>query len=248
MNYEAYVIEDDFNRRRDMIIPLIVDEMINERWKSSDWKFFYDKYYHIKNYTHKDAVIAGKKELDERITGLREILTPHIYELVDTLMLGNFLYCGEKHLKSKTFMLRYLIHLTDLEDRIMLYDAYKNKKSISKNIIKKLYDDIYYKFVTLRLPYTRQEQEEWNKRQGFYNIDYYDDKREKEGLFTRRQLTEDELKLDPNDLFINVLPKLIFEKNTELRNLLEVKIINGKCVSLNVFDTLNFFNKEPIKC
>lgn len=217
MNYEAYVIEDDFNTRRKMIVPLIIDEMVNERWKKNDWKFFYDKYYHIQNYTHKDAIIAGKNELENRIKDVREILTPHINELIDNLTFGQFLYYGEKHLKSKIFMLRYMLYLTDLDDRMMFYDAYTNKRSISKNIIKKVYDDITYKFMDLRLPYTRQEQEEWNKRQGFYNIDYYDDKREKQGLFTRRQLTEDELKLNPSDLFIKVIPKVILQKNTLLK-------------------------------
>jgi len=100
---------------------------------------------------------------------------------------------------------------------MMFYDAYKNKQSINKNIIKKVYDDITYKFMDLRLPYTRQEQEDWNKRQGFYNLDYYDDKREKQGLFTRRQLTDDELKVNPCDLFIKVIPKTILQKNTLLK-------------------------------
>jgi len=217
MNYEAYVIEDDFYTRRKMIVPLIIDEMVNDRWKNNDWKFFYDKYYHVKNYTHKDAIIAGKKELEDRIKEVREILTPHINELIDNLTFGQFLYYGEKHLKSKIFMLRYMLYLTDLDARMMFYDAYKNKQSINKNIIKKVYDDITYKFMDLRLPYTRQEQEDWNKRQGFYNLDYYDDKREKQGLFTRRQLTDDELKVNPCDLFIKVIPKTILQKNTLLK-------------------------------
>lgn len=217
MNYEPYVIEDDFTARRKMIVPLIIDEMVNDRWKKNDWKFFYDKYYHVKNYTHKDAIIAGKKELEDRIKEVREILTPHINELIDNLTFGQFLYYGEKHLKSKIFMLRYMLYLTDLDDRMMFYDAYKNKQSISKKIIKKVYDDITYKFMDLRLPYTIQEQEAYHKKQGWYNMDYYDDEREKQGLFTRRQLTDDELKVNPCELFIRVIPKVILQKNTLLK-------------------------------
>jgi hypothetical protein len=222
MNYEAYVLTDDYETRRKLIEPLIIEEMVKETKKEDDWKAWYNIYFYTKHYTHKDAKIEAKKtqekELQETIKGT----TIHIKNLLDEMPLGVFLYYGDKHLKSKMFMLRYMLYLTELNDRIMIYDAYKQKKSIKVNVIKRLYNDINYKFVTLRLPYTRQEQDEYHKNQGMYSIDYLDDKREKQGLFTRRQMIDDELNVNPNDLFVKILPKSILEKNTQLINCLKV--------------------------
>lgn len=222
MNYEAYVLADDYETRRKLIEPLIIEEMVKETKKEDDWKVWYDIYFYTKHYTHKDAKIKAKKtqekELQETIKGT----TIHIKNLLDEMPLGVFLYYGDKHLKSKMFMLRYMLYLTELNDRIMIYDAYKQKKSIKLNVIKRLYSDISYKFYTLRLPYTRQEQDEYHKNQGLYSIDYLDDKREKQGLFTRRQMIDDELNVNPNDLFVKVLPKSILEKNTNLINSMKI--------------------------
>jgi hypothetical protein len=201
--YQDYVLENNFNKRAELIVPLILDEIMKPIEKEK-------KYYYMRHKTRIDA----ENEYNQTITIVRCQILKQLNNMITDVDIGNFLYYGEKSLKNKVFMLRYMVYLTDLEDRLSLYDAFMMKKKIPLSVIKQWYNDIDYKFYTLRLPYTREEQDKYHERNGFKTIEEIDEMRERNGLFTRNDLTENDLTINKQDLFVNILPEKIVKKNT----------------------------------
>ena len=188
---EAYIFEDDFKKRAEITIPLILNELMKPIEKDKD-----------------------------SLTNTRGHLTRHLNNMISNVEFGEFLYFGEKSLKSKMFMLRYMTFLTNLEDRVMLYDAYMANIKIPLKTIKEWYNDIDYKFYTLRLEFTREEQDAYHERQGFKSIDLIDTERKHKEQFTRNELTENELQLNKQSLFVDFLPEAIIKKNYAFLNVM----------------------------
>ena len=202
LNNDAYIFEDNFKKRFELIQPLILIELMKpiETDKKTYFKW------------HKSLDI--NKDWDDMITVTKTHLLKHIDNMISNVEIGEFLYYGEKSLKNKAFMLRFMTYLTDLEDRIFLYEAFILKQKIPLKTIKRWYSDIYYKFKTLRLEFTREEQDAYNERHGFKSIDVIDIERREKGLFTRNELTDNDLKVSRQNLFIEVLPEAIVKNNT----------------------------------
>ena len=203
MQYADYVFEDNFKKRFELTKPLILNELIKpiETGKKTYFKW--------------SRGIDVKKDWDDMLTITRNQILIHIDNMIQNENIGEFLYYGEKSLKNKAFMLRFMTYLTDLQDRIFLYNAFITKQKIPLKTIKRWYNDIYYKFKTLRLEYSRDEQDAYHKRQGLKSIDLIDIERRKNGLFTRNELTANDLKVDKQNLFTEILPELILKQNSD---------------------------------
>tara|TARA_R110000868_G_scaffold116958_1_gene310846 strand:+ start:192 stop:848 length:657 start_codon:yes stop_codon:yes gene_type:complete len=205
---EAYIFENDFKKRAEITIPLILNELMKPIQK--DKKAYYMR--------HKNRVDA-QKYFNEHLTNIRCHLTKYLNDLISNVEFGEFLYFGEKSLKNKIFMLRYMTFLTNLEDRVMLYDAYMANIKIPLKTIKEWYNDIDYKFYTLRLEFTREEQDAYHERHGFKSIDLIDIERKQKGQFTRNELIESELQNNQN-LFVDFLPEAIVKLNNNYKKYL----------------------------
>ena len=207
---KAYIFEDDFKKRAAITIPLILDELMKPIEKDKK------RAYCIR---HKSCVDA-KKAFKDSLTNTRGHLTKHLNNLISNVEIGEFLYYGDKSLKNKIFMLQYMTYLTNLEDRVMLYDAYMTRNKIPLKTIKRWYNDIDYKFYTLRLEYTREEQDAYNERQGFKSIDLIDIERKHKEQFTRHELTKNDLQFNNQSRFIDFLPEAIIERNAVYLNIM----------------------------
>lgn len=201
-HYENFVFEMDFQVRKNIIVPQIVEFFIKTKKKEI-------------NFLQNLARFEKKKELN-----FRELLEKFINKSIDDCDFNMLMYKEKdstgsvtRFRKSRLILLFYMIYLTELNDRKYVYDIIQiNKKMIPKPQTQILYDDMFYKFYNLRLPYTREEQDKFHIRQEMEPLDYFDDIREAQKRFTRRDLTEEELKINPCDLFIKYTPKAIYNR------------------------------------
>ena len=182
--YPNFIFENDFETRRKMIIPLLVKDkkktLMNELITNPTW--YYERCLNINTRAEK------KQYLQEQELIIETELNKYYNNIIDNKEFSYLMHFGKKYYKNFRFVLYYILYLDNQEDRQTFYDAFLNKKTIDKKTIERHYDNINYRYYHMVLPFSIEQQNEYRKAREYITIDEEDDLREKEGLFTRRDL------------------------------------------------------------
>ena len=184
--YPNFIYENDFESRRKMIIPLLVNDkkktIMNELIKEPTW--YYEKCLNI------TTKLEKKQYLQEQEIVVASELNKYFNRIIDNNDFGYLMYFGKKYYKNYRFVMFYILYLDNQDDRQAFYDAFLNKKTIDKKTIEKHFDNINYRYNQMVLPFSIEEQNEYRKARELMSVEEEDDMREQEGLFTRRDLVK----------------------------------------------------------